>query len=134
MTEAEWHTCTDTNGMLTWLHATTATSTRKLRLFGCGCCRRVWERLTDERSRRAVEVAERFADGLAGEVERKRAQRAAEFVVTTFARARPLNAGQRAAAEAAAWAAHRAGPVLAVWATRAVDRGRPDHFEADLLR
>jgi hypothetical protein len=42
---------------------------RKLRLFGCGCCRLVWGLLTDSRLRKAVELAERFAEGEASKDE-----------------------------------------------------------------
>jgi hypothetical protein len=40
------------------------TSDRTLRLFACGCARRVWN-ILEERSRKVVEVSERYADRLA---------------------------------------------------------------------
>ncbi len=64
MTEVEWLEGASPGAMVSFLRKEKANQ-RKLRLFGCACCRRVWERLPGEASRRAVEVAERFADGLA---------------------------------------------------------------------
>jgi hypothetical protein len=50
-------------------------SERKLRLYACACCRRVWDKLAPA-CRRAVEAAEQFADGWAGPDELADAERA----------------------------------------------------------
>jgi hypothetical protein len=97
MTEAEWLKSTNPREMLAFLRD--QVSDRKLRLFACACCRRIWHLLVDERSRSAVEVAEGYADGLqsrralASAVQR--ARRRAESVD---------NLGDDAASYAACWA------------------------------
>jgi hypothetical protein len=62
MTEAEWDSCTDPDAMLKFLLG--RASARKLRLFACACCRRVWDLLPDRRTRDVVEMSERYADRL----------------------------------------------------------------------
>jgi hypothetical protein len=69
MTEAEWLACNDPEQALDFLGNNA--SDRELRLFACACCRTIWDLLTDERSRAAVEIAERMADGTATENQRK---------------------------------------------------------------
>jgi hypothetical protein len=76
MTEAEWLAATDPTRMLDAVLCSSKASDRKLRLFVVACCRRVWH-LLDERCRHPVEVAERFADGLASKRELAVARKAA---------------------------------------------------------
>jgi len=112
MTEAEWLSCTDPTPMLEFLDASGRASKRKLRLFAGACCRHIWGLLTDRRSREAVEVAERSADGLAGEQELHAAWQAAREVSDTS----QAEVWQRTAARAAEGTAAGLGALGAVWA------------------
>jgi hypothetical protein len=105
MTESEWLACTDTREMLAFIRG--KASDRKLRLFACACCRRIWELLQAE-GRRAVEAAEGHADGLVAADEMGEAGTDARRPVGDFYEAANLGGhgvvltGGLAAAEAAA--------------------------------
>jgi hypothetical protein len=83
MTEQEWLTETARPQwlialpMYTGAFARTKKGKRKLLLFAVGCCRMMDGLLWDDRLRNAIEVAERYADGLATDEERSAAAVAA---------------------------------------------------------
>jgi hypothetical protein len=60
MTEVEWLSCTYPKPMLAFLKG--KASDRKLRLFAVACCRRIWHLLTDDRSRKVVQLSEKYAE------------------------------------------------------------------------
>jgi hypothetical protein len=95
--EATWLATDNPFGMLGFLGAQAQPSGRKLRLFACACCRLAWPALNDPRSRAAVEVAERFVDGLANHEEVSRAWQEANEAALAL----PRGTKERAAAEAA---------------------------------
>src|ERR1700679_3986386 len=49
MTEQDWLACTDPGVLLKWLQRSKRhqISDRKLRLFSCACCRRMWHLLSE---------------------------------------------------------------------------------------
>jgi hypothetical protein len=96
--EATWLTCADPDSLLRFLGENV--SERKHRLFACASCRRVWERLPDARSREALDVVERFADGRASPEEIEAARHAADAAQQEAALARRYDH-----AEHAVWAA-----------------------------
>src|SRR5262245_55614111 len=70
MREETWLRCEEPYTMLQCLK--TPASDRKVRLWACGYCRRVWDEITAQGSRQAVEAGEAFADGMLSD--RKRGQ------------------------------------------------------------
>jgi hypothetical protein len=134
MTEQEWDHCTDPDEMLHYLNG--RANDRKLRLFCCACCRRVWDSLADPKSRSAVGTAERYADGSASPEELAAAERAAEAVAFAAARTReelPPDVTQAALAAVG----EKAGAIIwAAWAASGATRAprEEQQQQCDLLR
>ena len=118
MTEPEWRNSSEPQAMLDFLRMTGKTSERKLRLFAVACSRRV-RTLIDTLGRAAVEVAEKFADGLAGPDELRAArlacQGAGEWASWYAAATIPENAARNAARSAQVGVA--SSPLLGAEAT-----------------
>jgi hypothetical protein len=119
MTEAEWLACDDPTGMLFFVfggpdderraYCQGEAGRRKLRLFACACLYRVWRLLPDGRSRAAVELADRHAEG-AAEWSQVPAARHAADEATRAADYAARDAAGEAAAEAAVAAARALDP------------------------
>lgn len=110
LTEADWKTCKVPQDMTEFLRtkhqaARRKAGRRKLRLFACACIRGIWSLLVQPESRQAVEVAERFADGLATNEELAQARRRARFATSKSSLETDLQFWQ--AAEAAVHVASR---------------------------
>jgi hypothetical protein len=107
MTEAEWLVCGDPRPMLALLRGDDCG--RKLQLFACACGRQLWKYIEDDRTRKAVEAGEAFADGLIGNDARRAATVGAHEVTSRFANISSLGAncarrtGHEAAAAVNAW-------------------------------
>ena len=88
MTEANWLAWGTPHWLLSFIadphpvlaseQSVTILTERRLRLFLVGCCRRQWDLFCDPICKRAVEVAERYADGLATEGDLEAASRDAQ--------------------------------------------------------
>jgi hypothetical protein len=102
MTRVEWSTTKDIGQLLAF--AVEHAGERKVRLFACACCRRIWHLLTDPESRLAVEGAEAFADGLISAEERQQVWDAVFALVRNRER---WSTGNRFAAWAASRALHK---------------------------
>lgn len=144
MTEAEWLISSDPQTMLRWYsaydnphpssvgHSHLPISDRKLRLWACGCVRQVWHLLTDEWSREPVEVAERFADGEASDIDLVAARRRADHVRLGWTKGESDSDVGRASV-AAIWANYQSGVQIghAVTVLTPLTGGA---VQADLLR
>jgi hypothetical protein len=137
MKESEWLTCTDSRKMLAFLREGGQLTERRSRLFGAAACRRVWHLLPDARSRKAVEVAERYGQAGATDEELEAAYEEAFDVGAALAESGDEG---RAALRCAAWAAcgtahpDELAEAVAQGAAEAAGTGEEEGAQANLLR
>jgi hypothetical protein len=116
MTEIQWLTGVDPDPMLRRVRF--KGFTRNLTLFGCACCRRIWDLIPDEVCRQAVVVTERFLDGLAGKAELDANLEGADQVFAKLAREHDEVCGRIGTAEYAsdlAVARHASEAVMSLY-------------------
>jgi hypothetical protein len=78
MTAEEWLACTDPEPMVEFLRA--RASDRKLRLFAVACCMRTSQFFKNEQTKNALDIVERFADGLTSQEELRQAAEKADQI------------------------------------------------------
>jgi hypothetical protein len=122
MTEQEWLACNHPSDMLRCLGP--KASKRKRRLFVCAACRRIWHLIPDDRSRRAVLVAEQFADGL---VRNAQLNTSREEARTVLKEQKSQRAKEWASRACYCSVMEKAGDAVKVWLSvgYAVQMGRP---------
>jgi uncharacterized membrane protein len=74
--DADWQACDNPEPLLYFLRD--KGTDRQWRLFAVACCRRIGHLITDARSKRAIDVAERYAEGTVTEEELEAARIAAQ--------------------------------------------------------
>ena len=141
MTDTDWQAATDPTPMLEYLRG--KASDRKLRLFAVACCRRVGDYLEGAGVRHALEMAERFAEGLTSRVQLREALASALEGSASPSGASPAayaSQAARYAGDSSAWRAAEGAARLAQLAAcpaRRVARGERElarRGQAELLR
>ena len=131
MTEAEWLACIDPEQMVEFLTEGTG-SDRQLRLYGCACCRQVWDLLTEACFCDAVDVAERFADGRVSKKELAVAKKVSGASLERNGQAGVT--GPRYCALGSAWSCTRNPPTAAMYPLWVFTDETQRNWEMRLLR